>query len=144
MPPGPQSHADSVSACDWRAGGEIPLDNKILLLHRSRISARSEHGNGPEQGHKTPKDLFTANTRKVSRARPPSEARIVICIKNCIYDDSGRFRSRNLHLNQGDCISITISPDLGGVITSGHIATYRISPRPPLDPVFDVDHDSGL
>ena len=36
------------------------------------------------------------------------------------------------------------SPELGGVITSGHIATHRISPRPPLDPVFDVDHDSDL
>ena len=47
--------------------------------------------------------------------------------------------SLNLHLNQGDCISITISPDLGGVITSGHIATHRISPRPPLDPIYESD-----
>ena len=41
--PGPSSHAGIVSTCDDGAIFKILVENKILLLHSSRILARSEH-----------------------------------------------------------------------------------------------------
>ena len=41
--PGPSWHAGIMSACHDGAVFKIPVENKILLLHSSRILARSEH-----------------------------------------------------------------------------------------------------
>ena len=85
--PGPSHRtrlAGIVSTCDDRAIFKIPVQNKILCWHSSRIFARSAHCDHPHTPTASPQEVFTSNTRKVWRVAPRSEARFVISVENCI------------------------------------------------------------